>query len=240
MSRIPFTLIYLVLLFGVAIGSWVGSVYTLDSEEAVVNLLSDAGVRWMVRHCVENITAAPIAEVLLVLLMIGAVKQSELPDCVRLLVRERTLTVLSQRQGYALRISFIVLGFLLGVLLLGIVPPWGNLLSVTGSVIGGPLSGGWLFVLSLLVCIPSLCYGCLNGVWHTEREVLQAFTSEVSRCSCYFVTLIVAAQIVAAVQYTQLLACMGWVSATLLPFLLYGMPFLAYFVGDNNVRRELF
>ena len=239
MSRIPFTLIYLVLLFGVAIGSWVGSVYTLDSEEAVANLLSDAGVRWMVRHCVANITAAPVAEALLVLLMIGAVKQSELADCVRLLVREKTLTVLSQRQGYALRISSIVLVIVLGVVLLGIVPPWGNLLSVTGSVIGGPLSGGWLFVLSLLVCGPSLCYGWLNGVWHTEREVLQAFTFEVSRCSGYFVTLIVAAQLVAAVQYTQLLACIGWVGTTLLPLLLYGIPLLAYFVTRNDVGREM-
>lgn len=238
MSRIPFTLIYLLLLFMVAIGSWVGSVYTLGSEDAVVNLLGDAGVRWMVRHCVTHIAAAPIAEVLLVLLMIGAVKQSGLLECVQLLVREKTLSVLSQRQSYALRLSSIVLGVVLVVVLLGIVPPWGKLLSVMGGVIGGPLSSGWLFVLFLLVCIPCLCYGWLNGVWRTEREVLRAITCEVSRCTGYFVTLIVAAQLVAAVQYTQLLACMGWVSDTLIPIVLYGVPLLAYFVGRNEIRHE--
>ena len=215
-----------------------GSVYTLGSEDAVVNLLGDAGVRWMVRHCVAHIAAAPIAEVLLVLLMMGAVKQCGLADCVRLLVREKTLTALSQRQSYALRLSSIVLGVVLLVLLLGIVPPWGKLLSVMGGVIGGPLSSGWIFVLFLLVCIPSLCYGWLNGVWHTEREVLQAVTCEVSRCAGYFVTLIVAAQLVAAVQYTQLLACMGWVSTTLIPIVLYGAPLLAYFVGRKDVGCE--
>lgn len=230
MSRIPFTVIYLLLLLSVALGSWVCSVYVLSSSNgvAMVNMLDAAGVRWMVRHSMEYIAGAPFVEVLLVLLMVGAVKRCGLGDCLSLWSGGRRMSALSKRQSYALYGALAVAVSLVAVVLLGVLPPGRNLLSVTGRFSGSPLAGGWLLLLCLLVCVPCLCYGWLSDTWRTERDMLDALSSEIARCSGYFVTLVVAALLVEAVQYTQLLALIGWDdNLSVVMVLLYGLPFLA-------------
>lgn len=234
MSKIPFTVIYLLLLLSVALGSWVCSVYALSSADgvAVVNMLDAAGVRWMVRNSMECIAGAPFVEVLLVLLMIGAVKQCGLVECFPLWGGKRPMSALSKRQSYALYGTLGIAVSLTAVVLFGILPPGRNLLSVTGHFLGSPLASGWLFLLCLLVCVCCLCYGWLSDAWRSERDVLKALSSEVSRCSGYFVTLVVAAILVAALQYTQLLSMVGWADySSVIAVVLYGFPFLASLIS---------
>lgn len=236
MSKIPFTVIYLLLLLSVALGSWVCSVYALSSADgvAVVNMLDAVGVRWMVRHSMEYIAGAPFVEVVLVLLMIGAVKQCGLGECFPLWGDKRRMSALSKRQSYALYGALGIAVSLFAVVLLGVLPPGRNLLSVTGHFSGSPLAAGWLFLLCMLVCIPCLCYGWLSDMWRSERDVLRALSSEVSRCSGYFVTLVVAAILMAALQYTQLLNMVGWADgSSVIAAVLYGLPFLASLMGEK-------
>lgn len=223
-----FATLYLVLLVLLVLFSWIASAYglVLPSGEAVSSLLGADSMRWFVRHSVENIAAAPIVQVVLVLIMVGAVRSCGVVRGVGNLVREGRRLPLSRRQQYAARIALIVLGVCLLLVVWGIVAPSGNLLSVTGRIAGGPLSGGWPFILLLLVCVPCLVYGRISGLWHTERDVLDAFTAEIARCSGYFVTLIVGSQLMAALHYVRLFGFLGWGdgAVTALTVGVYGLP----------------
>lgn len=223
-----FATLYLVLLVLLVLFSWIASAYglVLPSGEAVSSLLGADSMRWFVRHSVENIAAAPIVQVVLVLIMVGAVRSCGVVRGVGNLVREGRRLPLSRRQQYAARIALIVLGVCLLLIVWGIVAPSGNLLSVTGRIAGGPLSGGWPFILLLLVCVPCLVYGRISGLWHTERDVLDAFTAEIARCSGYFVTLIVGSQLMAALHYVRLFGFLGWGdgAVTALTVGVYGLP----------------
>lgn len=233
-----FATLYLVLLVLLVLFSWIASAYglVLPSGEAVSSLLGADSMRWFVRHSVENIAAAPIVQVVLVLIMVGAVRSCGVVRGVGNLVREGRRLPLSRRQQYAARIALIVLGVCLLLVVWGIVAPSGNLLSVTGRIAGGPLSGGWPFILLLLVCVPCLVYGRISGLWHTERDVLDAFTAEIARCSGYFVTLIVGSQLMAALHYVHLFDLLGWgrKGVNFFMFLLYGLPLLFALCGKRH------
>ena len=78
MSR--YTSLYLLLLLLLVLFSWVGSAYGLMLPDGALlpNLLGPDSVRYFVRHGIEHISAAPVVEVLLLVLMVGAVGQSGL------------------------------------------------------------------------------------------------------------------------------------------------------------------
>lgn len=234
-----FATLYLILLALLVLFSWIASAYglVLPGGEVVPSLLGTDSMRWFVRHSVENIAAAPIVQAVLVLIMVGAVRSCGVVRSVGYLVRERRRLPLSRRQQYAMRIALIVLGMCLLLVGWGIAAPGGNLLSVTGRIAGGPLSGGWPFMLLLLVCVPCWVYGRVSGLWHTEREVLDAFTAEIARCSGYFVTLIVGAQLMAALHYVRVFDLLGWGdgAVTVLSAIVYGLPLVAAMVrSDGN------
>lgn len=225
-----FATLYLVLLVLLVLFSWIASAYglVLPSGEAVSSLLGADSMRWFVRHSVENIAAAPIVQAVLVLIMVSAVRSCGVVRSVGYFMRERRRMPLSRRQQYAARIALVVLGVCLLLVVWGIVAPSGNLLSVTGRIAGGPLSRGWLFILLLLVCVPCFVYGRVSGLWHTERDVLDAFTAEIARCSGYFVTLIVASQLMAAIHYVRVFELLGWGdgAVTTLTAIVYGLPLM--------------
>lgn len=226
MSR--YTSLYLLLLLLLVLFSWVGSAYGLVLPDGTLlpNLLGPDSVRYFVRHGIEHISATPVVEVLLLLLMIGAVGQSGLWNHLLSVMHLRTVSSLTRRHSYALRVSVVVFVICVAIVLMGLVGPRGNLLSVTGSIAGGPFSCGWLLLLAVCVVLPSICYGVMSGLWSSEDEVLSAITAVIARRSDYFVTLIVASQVMAAVQYLGLYQLLGWgdFSVGLFTFLIYGLP----------------
>lgn len=223
-----FTSIYICLLLVLVFFSWIASIYgiVLPDGEVMPSLLSADSLRWFVRHSMEIIAAAPLAQVLLVMLMVGAVRSCGLIRYVGHLVREHKTLPLVHRQRHALRIALLVFGVCVAMVLSGIVAPGGNLLSVTGHIVGGPLSRGWLFLLCPVVCVPCLIYGRLSGLWRTEYELLGFLTSEIARCSGYFVTLVVAALVMAALHYVGSFELLGWGDSAISIFslVLYGLP----------------
>ncbi len=236
-----FATLYLILLVLLMLFSWIASAYglVLPGGEVVPSLLGADSLRWFVRHSVENIAAAPIVPVVLVLIMVGAVRSCGVVQGVGCLVRGRQRLPLSRRQQYAMRIALAVLGVCLLMVGWGIAAPGGNLLSVTGRIAGGPLSGGWLFILLLLVCVPCWVYGRVSGLWHTERDVIDAFTAEIARCSGYFVTFIVGSQLVAAMHYVHVPDLLGWGdgAVTVLSAIVYGLPLVAEIARSDSNKR---
>ena len=226
-----FTTLYLLLLALLVFASWIGSTYalTLPDGSVVPNLLSADSVRYFVRHSIDHIAAAPLVHVLLLLLIVGLGRQCGLFRTLSSLLCRRAVPVPSQRQRYALRLSLGLFVVCLGIVFIGVVGPQPNLLSVTGRLAGGPLSHGWLPLLTLCTCLPCLCYGWLCGLWQTEHELLGALTSEVARQARYFVTLIVGAQLVAAARYVGLFGLMGYSPTTehLIVWSIYMVPLLS-------------
>lgn len=231
-----FAIIYLLLIAALVVFSWVSSVYGFMLPDGTVlpSLLSADSVRWFVRHSIDNIAAAPIVEVLLLLVMMGAVEQSGLWNMLLGILRERTFPSLSRQQKYALHISVAVFLVCLSVIAVGLWGAGGNLLSVTGRIAGGPFSRGWLPLLCICVCIPCICYAWIGGLWHTERDVLSGLSATISRQSGYFITLIVASQLMATMQYLQLFEFLGWGSGAVnvCAAIVYGLPLIVAILRD--------
>lgn len=226
-----FPVVYTLLLFILVMFSWIASVYgfVLPDGELMPSLLSSDSSRWFVRHSIEHIASAPIVYVLLVLMMMSAIRSCGVVFYVKHLFLERRRPSLTRRQQYAARIAWVVFLVCIVLVLWGVLSPKGNLLSVTGHIAGGPLSSGWLFILFVIVCAASLVYGCLVGLWHTPQSILKAFTTEIARCSDYFVTYIITSQLVAALHYTHFFQLLGWGSSavSLFTFLVYGVPLVS-------------
>lgn len=223
--------IYLVLIGLVMLFSWVGNIYGLMLPDGTLlpSILSNEGVRWMVRHSIANIAAAPLAEVLLVLLLVGALRSSGLWHawC--------HMKHLEQRRRHALIVASVVMMMTLGIVFLGI-RPGGNLLSVTGHLYGGPFASGWLFLLTLVVVIPAIVYGKMCEVWHTSDELYEGLSSDIFSAASYFVTLVVASQLVATIRYVQLFPLIG-LSPTMQSLcigLIYAIPLILLFVKKRN------
>ena len=233
-----FTLLYLILLVLLVLFSWIGSMYALMLPDGSImpNLLSSDSVRHFVRHSMDHMAAAPIVAVLLLLIIVGAVRRCGLWNVLLSLVRERRLPLLTQRERYALRFSLGLLVVCLAVVVLGRVGPQANLLSVTGRIAGGPFSRGWLPLLCICVSAPCLCYGWLCGLWHGERNMLSALTSEIARHSSYFVTLLVASQWVASMQYIHLFEWMGCgdVATAVCVYAIYLVPLAYSLITDRT------
>lgn len=235
-----FATFYLSLLFLLVLFSWIGNVYglSLPDGDIVPNLLSPESLRWFVRHGIDHISHAPIVTIFLVLMLVSAVRGVGLPRYISYILCERRLPILSRRQLHASRIAISVFGAGLLLVLSGVLLPGGNLLSVTGHLAGGPLSSGWLLVVLLVVCIPCLVYGRIVGLWHTERDMIGALTSEVARCSGYIVPFIVASQFMAALHYTRLFEFIqhGDRISQFCSFLLYVLPLLPYYI--NPISKD--
>lgn len=228
-----FATLYLLLFLVVALFSWVASIFglLLPNGALLPSMLSADGIRWMVRHGLDNIASAPVVTVLVVLVLIGVLRSVGAIKTISYVIYKHKLPSLSRRQRYASRVAWCVFGVALSVVLIGVLPPGGNLLSVTGHISGGPLAKGWLLVLLIVVCVPCLMYGWIAGIWHTERDILDAFSSELARCSGYLVTLVIASQLMGAILYTGLFDLMSFGQNTRLfcTFVIYAAPLIPYY-----------
>lgn len=223
--------VYLLLFVILVLLSWVGSVYglTLPDGSLMPNLLSEEGVRWFVRHSMDNISAAPFAEVALGLIAVGALRGSGLWYA----LWHRSQVV--QRHRHALLISLLVMTICALVVVWGILPG-GNLLSVTGHLFGGPFGSGWPFLLWLVMIVPCIVFGKISGQWHTTDELYEGLTSAIVSYANYFVTLVVASQLIAGMHYVRLFYLLGLSSVmqNLCFGLIYAIPLIILFVTNKS------
>lgn len=228
--------LYLLLIAVIVLFSWVGSIYalTLPDGSMIPNLLSEESVRWFVRHSIDNVSAAPLVEALLALIAIGALRSSGLLTA---LIHYTSLDV--RRHRHALYTALAVLAVCLCLVLMGIAPG-GNLLSVTGHIAGGPFASGWLFLLTLVASVPSIVYGCMSGQWRNAKELFAGLSSEIASCASYFVTIVVASQLVAVMQYVRLFELLGisYAMQSIIVALVYAIPFIFLIVTNTSVNES--
>ena len=229
------TIIYLLLIVALVLFSWVGSIYGLMLPDGTIlpNILSEESVRWFVRHSIDNIAAAPFVEILLVLISVGALRSSNFLAAAFRRVR------ITRRHRYALRTSVVVFAVCICILAFSIAPG-GNLLSVTGHIAGGPFANGWLFLITLILCLPCIIYGWMSGLWNTEKDVLNGLSAEIVCCADCFITCVVASQLVAAMRYVSLFDLLGWSETVyaMTELLLYALPFIECWLMSSAAHRK--
>ncbi len=218
---LPFLLILLIALL--TIFSWIGSVYGMD----VQNLMSADGVRWLVSNVLPNFNQAPIAIILLTLMTLSTLTESEL--LTTLFRRSKPLT-LKQRRAllYATVVFFLGIALILALTLL----PSSILLSAFGHFEHSALQKGLFSLLLALVLLASVTYGYTAGRFFSWTDLVRAAAYIPSRVASYWLTLFVVSQFVACLDHV--FTPSSPTPLTILAYLLYFVPLLLHLV---NIRR---
>ena len=217
--------IYLILLILVILVSWIGSIMEIsrvnsNGELALRSVLGVPGLRWAVRTAASCLGNAPIGNALMLFMAIGVGRGSGL---FRALARLRNL---SPKEATAFYISLVVLAIYICLIVLGVFVGSHLLLGITGSLKSSPLYDGFMFLLMLAVCLPSLVYGLSTEIFRTAQDCVDAFCTILPPFAHFLVTMLVAAQLIQAIGYTRIDALLGLSDNAMqvISFLLYWLP----------------
>lgn len=217
--------IYLVLLILVIIVSWIGSIMEIsrvgsNGDMALRSVLGVPGLRWAIRTAATCLGSAPVGNALMLFIAIGAGKGSGL---FRALSRLRSL---SPKESTAFYISVVVLAIYLLLIVLGVYAGSHLLLGITGTLKGSPLYDGLMFLVMLAVCLPSLVYGLSTETFRTVSDCVDAFCTILPPFAHFLVTMLVAAQLLQTLEYTNIDLLLGITdnAMRIISFLLYWLP----------------
>lgn len=202
-------IVYLILLVAVILLSWVGGIYGIRSTQGgtgLRSLLDTQGLRWLVSNSVAAMSAAPVGNALLIVSGIGIVSRCGVIGVLSRLFRGDGI---SYKERSALTASAVLFLLVFFILLWGIIGPNRTLLSLTGSVSYGPLPDGGVFLLFLLFALPAIMYGFIAVRFRDVDDMLEAAAALSGRVASFFLTLLVASQLLAAVQYSGLDKMLG-------------------------------
>ena len=226
--------IYLILLILVIIVSWIGSIMEIsrvggNGELALRSVLGVPGLRWTVRTAASCLGNAPIGNALMLFMAIGVGRGSGL---FRALARLRNL---SPKEATAFYISLIVLAIYICLIVLGVFVGSHLLLGITGSLKSSPLYDGFMFLLMLAVCLPSLVYGLSTETFRTAGDCVDAFCTILPPFAHFLVTMLIAAQLIQTLEYTHIDAIIGITanSMQVISFLLYWLPLPIILIRDK-------
>lgn len=218
----PFLLILLIALLTVF--SWIGSVYGMD----VQNLMSADGVRWLVSNVLPNLNRAPIAPILLTLMTLSTLVESELLSAI--FTKSKPFT-LKQRRA----LQYAVVVFLAGIALILALTllPSSILLSAFGHFEHSALQKGLFPLLLALILLTSITYGYTAGRFFSWADLVHASAYIPSRVASYWLTLFVVSQFVACLDHVFM--PVSQTPLTILSYLLYFLPLLLHLV---SIRRS--
>ena len=200
--------IYLILLILIILISWIGSVIEIkhssgNTDLAIRSALGASGVRWAVRSAADCLRNAPIGNAIMLFLTIGVFKGCGVQ---RALLNYKSL---SPKERTSLHLGLIVLIVCIVVVILGLFAGSRLLLSVTGRLHGSPLFDGFIFLLLLTVAVPSLVYGFSSDNIRNLNDCMNAFASMAVQMTHFIITLLVAAQLIQVIEYTNLYQFVG-------------------------------
>lgn len=217
--------IYLILLLVVIIVSWIGSIMEIsrvggNGELALRSVLGVPGLRWAVRTAALCLGNAPVGNALMLFIAVGAGKGSGL---FRALTRIRSL---SPKESTAFYISVVVLAIFICLMVLGVYAGSHLLLGITGGLKGSPLYDGFMFLVMLAVCLPSLVYGLSTETFRTAQDCVDAFCTILTPFAHFIVTMLIAAQLIQTLEYTNIDALLGITDSSMrvISFLIYWLP----------------
>jgi len=217
--------IYLILLLVVIIVSWIGSIMEIsrvggNGELALRSVLGVPGLRWAVRTAASCLGNAPVGNALMLFIAVGAGKGSGL---FRALTRIRSL---SPKESTAFYISVVVLAIFICLMVLGVYAGSHLLLGITGGLKGSPLYDGFMFLVMLAVSLPSLVYGLSTETFRTAQDCVDAFCTILTPFAHFIVTMLIAAQLIQTLEYTNIDALLGITDSSMrvISFLIYWLP----------------
>ena len=217
--------IYLILLILVIVVSWIGSIMEIgrgagNEELALRSVLGVPGLRWAVRTAASCLGNAPVGNALMLFMAVGAGRGSGL---FRALSRLRSL---SPKEATAFYISVVVLALYICVIVLGVYAGSHLLLGITGTLKGSPLYDGFMFLVMLGIGLPSLVYGLSTETFRTAGDCVDAFCTILPPFAHFLVTMLVAAQLLQTLEYTNIDVLLGITdnAMRIISFLVYWLP----------------
>ena len=232
--------IYLILLILVIVVSWIGSIMEIgrgagNEELALRSVLGVPGLRWAVRTAASCLGNAPVGNALMLFMAIGAGRGSGL---FRALSRLRSL---SPKESMAFYISMVVLAIYIFLIVLGVYAGSHLLLGITGSLKGSPLYDGFMFLIMLGICIPSLVYGLSTETFRTAGDCVDAFCTILTPFAHFLVTMLVAAQLLQTLEYTNIDLLLGISdnAMRIISFLVYWLPLPIILVWCQKSVKEV-
>lgn len=197
--------VFFLLTVVVALFSWIGSIYGLGK---VQSLLSPEGIRWELRHAVENFVQTPALGIVMMLFLgFGIVAHSGIWGTLGRVVKRGS--PISRKEKRAL----ILVGCILSVYVMMIVcttfAPWTILRSVTGSLTNSPFQKGIYYLVSFGVGLSGMAFGYASGRFRNDKDVIKGMSCLFSRFADYFVNLFFIVQFFSSLMYTNLVEWVG-------------------------------
>ena len=133
---------------------------------------------------------------------------------------------LSPKETTAFYISAVVLLVYLSLIILGVNAGSHLLLGITGTLKGSPLYDGFMFLAMLAVCLPSLVYGLSTETFRTAYDCADAFCTILPQFAHFLVTMLVAAQLIQTLEYTNIDHMLGLTRESMkyVEFVIYWLP----------------
>lgn len=233
-------IVYLLLLAVIILASWIGSIMEIsrvdsNGELALRSVLGVSGIRWVVRTAASCLGNAPVGNALMLFIAVGAGRGSGL---FRAVSRLRNL---SPKETTAIFISLVALAIYIFLIVLGIFAGSHLLLGVTGSLKGSPLYDGFMFLLMLAVCLPSLVYGLSTQTFRTAGDCADAFCTILPPFAHFLVTMLVASQLLQTIEYTHIDALLGMTpnAMRIVSFLVYWLPLPIILLRSQKSWKEV-
>lgn len=204
----------------IAFLSLIGGVYGLN----VCNLVSSDGLRWSVSHIVLNIGMARFQYVVFALIGLGVFVESGLPAVVR------GHWSLKQRRAFVLTVLVVIVctSLILGMILFR----GGPLLSAVGTVAHSSFLEGLPGMLVVLMIIAGNVYGYTSGRFVSLADTIDAHVSLLRAMAPYFLTLVIASELVACIRYVCMVAPSDKVAVPMIVVenILYYFPLLLHLI----------
>ena len=203
--------LYLLLIAVIVLFSWVGSIYALTLPDG--SMIPNLLSEESVRWFVRHsIDNVSAAPLVEALLALIAIGALRSSGLLTALIHYTSLDV--RRHRHALYTALAVLAVCLCLVL--------------------------IFLLTLVASVPSIVYGCMSGQWHNAKELFAGLSSEIASCASYFVTIVVASQLVAVMQYVRLFELLGisYAMQSIIVALVYAIPFIFLIVTNTSVNES--
>lgn len=195
--------LYFVMLVLLWLSSWIMGVVSLisGSDTAVKNLISEEGVRYVLRSSVETAEAAPWGVIMQSVVILGLLRGSGISQFFTTLLNCKRPSLLQWRSALVSLAALLVMVALLFALT---VAPWNILSGVGYDSSSSPLYMGALsitLIVSLVVCG---VYGFIYGNYRSVYDALNGICETMALFIPAFLAMLLASAIVSGIRYIGL------------------------------------
>ncbi|MBT7093418.1 MAG: AbgT family transporter, partial [Bacteroidetes bacterium] len=119
-------------------------------------------------------------------------------------VKESSFDKLSKKEKKGLRMALVVMIVIIGITLIGIIPPDGFFRGQDGTLLNSPLIRGVVAMLFITAGATGLAYGFTTGTFKNDSDVMNGMAASMKTLATYLVLVFFAAQFVAYFKWSNL------------------------------------